>query len=205
MNRAVLFLISAPSGGGKTTVCNALLAANTGLRRVVTCTTRPPRPGEVNGVDYHFYTPEEFDRRVAAGEFLEHAHVYGKSYGTRKETVLQLLNGGHDVLLNIDVQGAASVRRVVASDPVLSTALVTVFLTPRTRGELEQRLRGRGADSEEVVARRMQEASIEVARWKEFDYLVVSGTRSEDSSRMQAIYDAERLRRTRSDFEWKES
>ena len=204
MNRPVIFLISAPSGGGKTTVCTALLAANPGLKRVITCTTRPPRAGEVDGVDYHFFEPAEFDRRVAAGEFLEYARVYEKSYGTLKSSVTDLLASGSDVLLNIDVQGAASVRRVVAGDPVLSTALVTVFLTPPTRVELERRLRGRGADAEEVIARRMTEAAVEIARWREFDYLVVSGTQADDARRMQSIYESERLRTGRAGFHWKD-
>ena len=205
MRRPVLFLISAPSGGGKTTVCNALLAANPGLSRVITCTTRPPRPGEVNGVDYHFYTQEEFDRRVSAGEFLEHASVYERRYGTRKASVLDLFHEGKDVLLNIDVQGASSVRGVAAREAELAAALVTVFLTPPTRAELERRLRGRGSDSNEVIARRMAEAQVEVARWHEFDYLVVSGTQAQDAARMQAILDAERIRSVRSELVWKES
>jgi guanylate kinase len=201
MATPILLLISAPSGGGKTTVCSALLGANAGLRRVVTCTTRLPRPGEQDGVDYHFFTPEDFARRAGAGEFLEHATVYGRSYGTLKSSVLDLLAAGNDVLLNIDVQGAASVRKVATSDPVLSGALVTVFLTPPTLAELESRLRGRGADAEEVVLRRLAEARAEAARWTEFDYLVVSGARADDSRRMQAIHDAERLRRSRARFE----
>ena len=201
MATPIILLISAPSGGGKTTVCSALLAANTGLRRVVTCTTRLPRPGEQDGVDYHFFTPEDFARRSGAGEFLEHATVYGRSYGTLKSSVLDLLAAGNDVLLNIDVQGAASVRKVATSDPVLSGALVTVFLTPPTLAELGSRLRGRGADAEDVVLRRLAEARVEAARWTEFDYLVVSGARADDSRRMQAIHDAERLRRSRARFE----
>ncbi len=200
MSAPIIFLISAPSGAGKTTVCNALLATNPNLRRVVTSTTRPARPGERHGVDYHFFSPEEFARRLAAGEFLEHASVYDRSYGTLKSSVLELLAAGHDVLLNIDVQGAASVRQVAANDPVLGRALVTVFLTPETLAELESRLRSRGSDSEEVIARRLAEARSEAGRWGEFDYLVVSNTRAEDSRRMQAIYDAERLRSERAVF-----
>jgi guanylate kinase len=200
MSAPIIFLISAPSGAGKTTVCNALLAANPNLRRVVTSTTRPARAGEQHGVDYHFFSPEEFARRQAAGEFLEHASVYDRSYGTLKSSVLDLLTAGHDVLLNIDVQGAASVRRVAAGDPVLRRALVTVFLTPETLAELESRLRGRGSDPEEVIARRLAEAKSEAGRWSEFDYLVVSRTRAEDARRMQAIYDTERLRSGRSEF-----
>lgn len=200
MSTPIILLISAPSGAGKTTVCNAMLAGNSTLRRVVTSTTRPARAGEQHGVDYHFFSPEEFDTRREAGEFLEHASVYGRSYGTLKSSVLDLLTTGHDVLLNIDVQGAASVREVAARDPVLHRALVTVFLTPPTLAELEARLRGRGSDAEEVVARRLAEARSEAERWSEFDYLVVSSSRAEDFRRMQAIYDTERLRSTRAEF-----
>lgn len=204
MSTPIILLLSAPSGGGKTTVCNALLAANPGLRRVVTCTTRPPRPGECEGVDYHFFSPAEFARRQGAGEFLEHAEVYGQSYGTRKASVLELLAAGKDVLLNIDVQGAASVRRAAATDAVLARALVTVFLSPPTLGELAARLRGRGVDSEAAIARRLAGARIEAAQWNTFDYLVVSGARAEDSRRLQAIYEAEQQRKFRAEFVLKE-
>ena len=202
MASPILLLISAPSGGGKTTVCHGLLAANPNLRRVVTCTTRPPRAGEGNGVDYHFFSTDEFARRRAGLEFLEHAKVYGRYYGTLKSSVLDLLAAGRDVLLNIDVQGAASVRRTAseATDAVLRQALVTVFLTPPSMTELEARLRGRGADAEADVARRLAEARVEAAQWREFDYLVVSGQREDDARRMQAIYEAERLRKTRAEF-----
>jgi guanylate kinase len=200
MATPIILLISAPSGGGKTTVCSGLLAANPNLRRVVTCTTRPPRAGEVNGVDYHFFSPEDFARRVAADEFLEHAQVYDRRYGTLKSSVLDLLAAGQDVLLNIDVQGAASVRRMAKTDATLGRALVTVFLTPASLTELEVRLRGRGSDSEAEVARRLAEARVEAAQAGEFDYLVVSGTREEDARRMQSIYEAERLRKMRAEF-----
>lgn len=193
----VLLLVSAPSGGGKTTVCTGLLAAHPGLRRVVTCTTRPPRAGEVDGVDYHFFGRGEFEARVAAGDFLEHAEVYGNRYGTLKESVRGLLRAGCDVLLNIDVQGAASVRGAAAAEAELGAALVTVFLTPATRGELEQRLRGRGSESDETLDRRLAAAADEVAQAGRFDYLVVSGTREEDLRRVTAIYEAEQVRRHR--------
>lgn len=203
MNRTgILLLVSAPSGGGKTTVCTSMLGRNPGLRRVITCTTRPPRPGEVNGVDYHFFSPAEFEQRVGAGEFLEHASVYGNRYGTLRSSVLEILRGGGDVLLNIDVQGAASIRRVASADPELALALVTLFITPATLRELEGRLRGRGSDPEEVVARRLAAAAGEVAEAAEFDYLVVSGTREEDLRRVQAIYDAEGCRRRRVHLEF---
>jgi len=198
----VLLVVSAPSGGGKTTVCAGLLEANAGLRRVVTCTTRRPRAGETDGVDYHFLSPERFEAEVAAGGFLEHATVYGNRYGTLRASVLEQLAAGRDVLLNIDVQGAGSIRAAAAGDPELRGALVTLFLTPPSLGELEARLRGRGSETEDVLRRRLEAAAREVAEAVQFDYLLVSGTRAEDLRRAQAVYDAERIRRHRVRFEF---
>jgi guanylate kinase len=200
---SLLLLISAPSGAGKTTVSQSLLAANPRLRRVTTCTSRAPRPGEQDGVDYHFLSRAEFERRIEAGEFLEHANVYGDLKGILRSSVGELLESGSDVLLNVDVQGAATVRAVMAVDPRLIGRLVSVFLTPGNRSELESRLRGRDADSPEALARRLDTAAEEVRRWPEFDYLVVSGTREEDLARIQSIYLAERSRSPRQRFEWK--
>lgn len=202
MAAPIILLISAPSGVGKTTVCQGLLGTQPGLQRAVTCTTRPPRAGEVPGVDYHFLSAEDFGKRVEQGGFLEHAEVYGRRYGTLKSEVRSRLDAGFDVLLNIDVQGAASVRSAAATDPVLAAALVSVFYTTATRTEMEARLRGRAADSEEVIQRRLAEAGVEAARWREFDYLVLSGSREEDLRRMRVIFEAEKLRRHRSAFEF---
>jgi guanylate kinase len=197
----LILLVSAPSGAGKTTVGEALLGHAPGLRRVTTCTTRAPRGSEVHGVDYHFLSSDDFSGRVGRGEFLEHATVYGRSYGTLKSSVLELLGEGSDVLLIIDVQGAASVRKAAQADPILARALVTVFLTPPTMSQLEQRLRGRGSDSEESLRCRLEAARSEAARWTEFDYLLLSDTREADLARLRAIYDAESLRRDRQDFQ----
>src|SRR5882757_11182265 len=130
----LLILISAPSGGGKTTLCELLLAACPDMTRAITCTTRAPRKGEEDGVDYHFLNAESFLKRVQAGNFLEHATVYGNSYGILKGEVLGKLRQGKDVLLNVDVQGAATIRQRAEEDPELKRALVQVFLTPRTLG-----------------------------------------------------------------------
>jgi guanylate kinase len=197
----LILLVSAPSGAGKTTVGEALLGHAPNLRRVITCTTRAPRGSEVPGVDYHFLSAEDFSGRVGRGEFLEHATVYGRSYGTLKSSVLELLGEGRDVLLIIDVQGAASVRQAAQADPILARALVTVFLTPPTLSELGQRLRGRGSDSEDSLRCRLEAARSEAARWKEFDYLLQSDTREVDLTRLRAIYEAESLRRDRQDFQ----
>jgi len=126
----LLVLISAPSGGGKTTVCQQLLAARPSMTRAITCTTRPPRKGERDGVDYFFLDADSFLKRVQAGNFLEHATVYGNSYGTLKGEVLGKMRQGKDVLLNVDVQGAATIRLRAEEDPELKRALVSVFLTP---------------------------------------------------------------------------
>src|SRR5947199_8548460 len=139
----LLVLISAPSGGGKTTICEQLLAARPQMTRAVTCTTRPARPGEKDGEDYYFLDAGSFLKRVQAGNFLEHATVYGNSYGTLKSEVLGKLRQGKDVLLNVDVQGAATIRAKTEEDAELNRALVSVFLTPPSISVLEERLRKR--------------------------------------------------------------
>lgn len=190
----LLIVISAPSGGGKTTLCQGLLAARPGITRAVTCTTRPPRPGETDGVDYYFLDAASFLKRVQAGNFLEHATVYGHSYGTLKSEVLGKLRAGLDVLLSVDVQGAATIRARAQEDPELKRALVSVFLTPPTAEVLEERLRRRGTDSAAAIQRRLSVARQEVAQWRNFDYLILSRSKQEDLQRMLAIIDAEKLR-----------
>lgn len=196
----LLILISAPSGGGKTTLCRQLLRARPNLVRAVTCTTRPPRKGERKGVDYYFLTAEDFLRRVQAGHFLEHATVYGHSYGLLKSELLGKLRAGRDVLLNVDVQGAATLREKAKDEPELRRALVTIFLTPTSLPEIERRLRRRGADSPEVIRKRVAMARQEIAQWRNFDYLLVSTSKQEDLRRALAIVAAEKMRTERSDF-----
>jgi guanylate kinase len=193
----VLLLISAPSGGGKTTVCQQLLASVPGLQRAITCTTRTPRPGERDGVDYHFLTLEAFERQMAEGAFLEQAQVYGHRYGTLKREVLERLRQAQDVLLNVDVQGAASIRTLAQADAELGAALVTVFLTPASVDVLAERLARRGQDPPEVVARRLAEAREEIAAWRDFDYLVESSTVAEDLRRVRSIFEVEKIRTRR--------
>ncbi len=193
----LLFIISAPSGGGKTTLCQQLLAARPDMTRAITCTTRPPRPGEQDGVDYYFLDAASFLKRLQAGNFLEHATVFGNSYGTLKSEVLGKLRQGRDVLLNIDVQGAATIRERAHEDGELRRALVTVFLTPPSLTILETRLRKRGTDPEAVIQKRLGVARQEIAQWKNFDYLLLSDSISEDLRRMQAIVEAEKLRSSR--------
>lgn len=193
----LLVVISAPSGGGKTTICRQLLAARRDMSRAVTCTTREPRKGEQDGVDYHFLDATSFLKRVQAGNFLEHATVYGHSYGILKSEVLGKLRAGADVLLNVDVQGAATIRERSVEDPELKRALVSVFLTPPSANILEKRLRQRGTDAPAVIQKRLSVARQEVAQWKNFDYLLISTSIEEDLLRMLAIVQAEKMRPAR--------
>jgi guanylate kinase len=194
----LLILISAASGAGKTTLVNLLLAAQPNLTRAITCTTREPRVGEKDGVDYHFFSAAEFLKRLHAGNFLEHATVYGNSYGILKSELLGKLRAGKDVLLNVDVQGAATIREQAESEPELKRALVTVFLTPPSVAVLEQRLKKRGADAEPVIQKRLAVARQEISQWKNFDYLLISGDKREDLRRALAIIEAEKMRSARS-------
>ena len=193
----LLIVLSAPSGGGKTTLTQQLLASGRDMTRVITCTTRPPRHGEQDGVDYHFYDRARFDKAVAAGLFLEHATVFGNSYGTLKSEVLDKLRASQDVILTIDVQGAESIRDCAARDPELKRALVTVFLAPTSLAILEERLKKRGADSQEAIEKRLSMARQEIAHWTSFNYLLISTSIEEDFRRMQCIIDAEKMRQHR--------
>jgi guanylate kinase len=196
-NGPLLIVISAPSGGGKTTLCQQLLAARPDMTRAVTCTTRAPRPGEKDGVDYYFFDPTEFQGRVHAGEFIEHATVFGRSYGVLRSELLDKLRRGRDVLLNIDVQGAATIRDRTQAEPELKQALVTVFLTPPSIGVLEARLRNRASDAPEEIQKRLGVARKEIAQWTHFDYLLISSSIPEDLRRMLAIVETEKMRVSR--------
>jgi guanylate kinase len=193
----LLVLISAPSGGGKTTLCLQLLARHPEMTRAVTCTTRAPRPCEREGVDYHFLDDAAFAKRVAEGGFLEHAVVFGRRYGTPKSEVRERLRQGCDVLLNIDVQGASAICAASEQDPELRRALVTVFLTPATVAELDTRLRKRATDAEAELQRRLSVARQEIAQWHDFKYLIISTSIAEDLRRMECIIEAERMRQSR--------
>jgi guanylate kinase len=193
----LLIVLSAPSGGGKTTLTQQLLAAGRPITRVITCTTRPARPGEKDGVDYFFYDSARFKKAVDAGLFLEHATVFGHEYGTLKAEVLGKLRANQDVILTIDVQGAENIRACAKGDPELKRALVTVFLAPTSLTVLEQRLEKRRADSPEAIQKRLSMARQEINHWTSFDYLLISTTIEEDFRRMQAIIDAEKMRQHR--------
>ncbi len=194
---ALLLVISAPSGGGKTTLCEQLEIHNPNTVRAITCTTRLPRDGEEDAVDYYFLDANTFLKRVQAGNFLEHATVYGNSYGTLKSEVLGKLRHRKDVLLSIDVQGAATIRVRAQEDHELQRALVSIFLAPPSLTVLEERLKKRGKDSPSVIQKRLSVARQEIAQAKHFDYVVMSSTVEEDLRRMQAIIASEKMRQAR--------
>ncbi|MEE2615204.1 MAG: guanylate kinase [Verrucomicrobiota bacterium] len=196
-NKALLIVVSAPSGTGKTTLCDSICLSMSTACRAVTCTTRAPRADESDGEDYYFLNEHEFLARVQGGEFLENAFVHGSHYGVLKSEVRAKLAEGKDVLLNIDVQGAAAIRERAEDDLVLRLALVTVFLCPPSLDELERRLRGRGDSSEVDIIRRLAIAKAEIAQKDLFDYLIISGTRQADLEAMQKIIQAVRIDRNK--------
>ncbi len=197
--QGILFLVSGPSGSGKSTLCHSL-RASADFAYSVSCTTRPPRTGEVDGTDYHFLDEEEFQRRVKAGEFLEHAQVHGRyHYGTLQKEVVVHLDAGRDVLLEIDVEGARQVRN--HPDPVIRASLADIFILPPSMQELERRLRGRGTEEEEMVRVRLATALEELRHWREYRHTIISGTQEEDLERFRAIMTAERCLSKRVQFE----
>jgi guanylate kinase len=187
--QGILFVISAPSGTGKTTLCENLRATPDFIYSV-SCTTRAPRPGEENGVDYHFLSRERFLSLIDDGEMLEYALVHGHYYGTLKATVKEALEQGTDVLLDIDVQGAATIRKT--DDAMVRDSLVDVFIMPPTIEELERRLRKRGTETEEQMQERLKTGREESKLWRLYKYTILSGSMEEDLTKFRAIMRAER-------------
>jgi len=185
----ILFVLSAPSGAGKTTLCNALRQKPEFVWSV-SCTTRTPRPGEIDGEDYHFLSREEFERRLVAGEFLEHAEVHGNRYGTLKGPVLENLAAGVDVLLDIDTRGAASIRS--CGDPLILRALADIFIMPPDLEELRRRLLRRGTETDDQVEVRLRNAALEMECWRDYRYVIISGSMEENIVNFRAIMRSER-------------
>lgn len=188
MNSGKLIIVSGPAGSGKTTVCDRMLKEVPLVERVVTSTTRKPRSGEVDTVDYYFFDHDTFNAKIQAGEFYEHANVHSNLYGTLKSEVQAKLAAGTDLLLNIDVQGAAQMRETANQDPLLKGNVITVFIMPPSTEELEARLRGRGTDAEDEVQRRMVVALDEMQQSEHYDKTILSGSMDEDFAALEAIY-----------------
>lgn len=189
--RGLLFVLSSPSGAGKSTISRMLLEADTGITMSVSATTRPMRPGEVDGHDYHFVDVARFKAMVADNEFLEWAHVFGNRYGTPKGPVETMLKAGKDVLFDIDWQGAQQLHQIAGGD------VVRVFILPPSIDELERRLRSRGTDSDEVIEARMARAANEIAHWDGYDYVLVNDDAQACFDKVRTILAAERMKRSR--------
>jgi guanylate kinase len=180
MSQGTLFIVSAPSGAGKTSLVKALRRSFAGLTVSVSHTTRPRRPGEEHGRDYFFVERQEFERMIETGEFLEHARVFDHHYGTARRTVEIALAGGRDVLLEIDWQGARQIRQALPD-------CVSIFILPPSRTTLEERLKARGQDDPETIARRMRDAISEMSHYREYDYLVVNDDFDQALAELRAI------------------
>jgi len=189
--RGLLIVLSSPSGAGKSTIARMLLDADKEVTMSISATTRPRRPGEVEGVDYHFVDEGEFDRLIADGEFVEWAPVFGFCYGTPKAPVKDALRDGRDILFDIDWQGTQQLHSAMGED------LVRIFILPPSMPELERRLRERGTDEESVIADRMQRAASEISHWAEYDYVLVNDDMDACLAQVRTIVAAERLKRSR--------
>jgi len=189
--RGLLLVLSSPSGAGKTTITRLLVERERGLGISISATTRPPRPGETEGKHYYFVSPERFREMTASGALLEHAAVFGNSYGTPRAPVEAALASGRDIISDVDWQGAQQLKQTVRDD------LVSVFVLPPSSAALAERLRKRGQDSDEVVRQRMAKSADELSHWPEYDYVIVNHDIEESVRQVQSILVAERLRRTR--------
>jgi guanylate kinase len=189
--RGLMLVLSSPSGAGKSTLARWLLKADASLIMSVSATTRPPRPGEVDGREYHFKDVESFLRMVQQDEFIEYAVVFGNHYGTPKKPVLEALAAGRDVLFDIDWQGTQQLRQQARDD------VVSIFVLPPSREELERRLKGRAEDPPDVIAKRMAKADGEISHWAEYDYVIVNDDIEKAQQQVRVILEAERLKRER--------
>jgi len=189
--RGLMLVLSSPSGAGKTTISRELLARDPTLWMSISVTTRPRRPGEVEGRDYHFVTPQKFNLMLNKQEFLEHAKVFDHYYGTPRQPVDEALTEGRDVVFDIDWQGTQQLKQSARED------VVSVFILPPSTVELERRLQSRARDPKDVVAKRMSKVVDEISHWAEYDYIIVNREVEESVANVQAILAAERLRKER--------
>jgi len=190
--RGLLIILSSPSGAGKSTLARRLMDWDPAIRFSVSATTRPPRPGEQDGREYHFRTTEEFQAMVASGGMLEHADVFGHRYGSPRGPVEAAMARGEDTLFDIDWQGGQQIR-----NSALGNDVVSIFILPPSIAELERRLRGRAQDSEDVIRTRMAKSEAEISHWAEYDYVLVNRDLDDCEDRLRTILAAERLRRSR--------
>lgn len=189
--RGLMLVISSPSGAGKTSLSRQLIVDHAELALSISATTRAPRPGEEDGREYHFVTPERFETMVEADAFLEHANVHEHRYGSPRAPVMSALAAGQDILFDIDWQGAQAIAASAGSD------VVRVFILPPTMADLSRRLHARAQDAEDVIQRRLGRASMEIARWGEYDYVIVNDDFDRAYAELSHIFHAERLRRAR--------
>ena len=193
-SRNILLIVSGPAGSGKTTLCARMCDTYMNIDRVVTSTTRSPRDGEKDAIDYYFFSQSEFEAKIEGGEFYEYARVHDRLYGTLKSEIDPKLESGRDMLLNIDVQGTQSFRDAAKNSAELANKLVSVFVAPLDKEELQRRLTSRASDDQAEIARRLDNATKEMSEWSHYDYFIRSGTRDQDFEQLSCIYNAEKLR-----------
>ncbi len=196
----IALIVSGPSGSGKSSISREVMKRHPEVAFSISCTTRPPRSGERNGVDYHFLSVEEFRKKIEAGEFIEYAQVHGNFYGTLKSEVEKRVTQGIDVILDIDVQGAAKVHELCRESEIFRDAAEFVFVAPPSHAELERRLRGRGTDAEEVILKRLENSKLEISHWREYSYLLINDEFEEAVRKFDALLAAFRMSTKR----WKE-
>ena len=190
-NKGVMLVLSSPSGAGKSSICKSLISLDKNLSLSVSTTTRKKRPNEKSGEDYFFVSIDEFKSMLNKNHFLEHANVFGNYYGTNKSIVESRINSGKDLIFDIDWQGAQQLREKMRED------IVSVFILPPSKQELERRLKSRGEDSDEVVKKRMDGASAEITHWAEYDYVVINKNLNDSVKAVLGILKAERMKRIR--------
>jgi len=192
-----IMVVSGPSGAGKSTLCKKLRERVTDLEFSVSCTTRSPRPGEIDGVHYYFLDKTDFEARIARREFIEYARVFDNYYGTLYSEVADRVRTGSDVFLDIDVQGAMQIRERAANDELLKQCTEFVFISPPSYTELERRLRGRGTETEEAIRKRLAESSREMAQWSKYDYLIVNDDCDAAAEELYCVLQSFRVSRKR--------
>ena len=196
----IALIVSGPSGSGKSSISREVMKRHPEVAFSISCTTRAPRGEERDGVDYHFLSVEEFRRKIEADEFIEYAEVHGNFYGTLKSEVLERVTRGIDVILDIDVQGAAKVHELCRNSEIFRDSAEFVFVAPPSHAELERRLRGRGTDAEEVILKRLENSRLEISHWREYSYLLINDDFESAVKKFDALLLAFRMSTKR----WKE-